>query len=97
VQQGGHVVPHASATEMVSGNNFYTWEDSVHLVNDVRLWLHAPQQNYGWLVMGDEATRGSVKRFYSRECTNDNIVVRHQCDDSSKRPMLTIEYHLPGE
>ena len=83
VQEGGQFIPRASATEMVEGTDFYTWQSSVHLVNDVRLWLHAPQQNFGWLVKGDENTRGSVKRFDSRE--------------GADTPMLTVEYHLPGE
>ena len=86
VQQGGHFVRHASANAMVGAKSFYSWENAVHLVNDVRLWLHAPQQNYGWLVMGDEDTRGSVKRFASREASV-----------ADEHPVLTIEYHLPGE
>ena len=86
VKEGGHFIPHASATATVSGKDFFTWQSNTHLVNDVRLWLHAPQQNYGWLVMGDEETRGSVKRYTSREGA-----------DSNQYPMLTIEYHLPGE
>ena len=86
VQAGGHFIPHASATEVVEGTDFYTWQSTVHLVNNVRLWLHAPQQNFGWLVMGDEESKGSVKRFDSREGL---VTGRH--------PLLTVEYHLPGE
>jgi hypothetical protein len=83
VQEGGHFIPHASATEVVEGTEHYTWQSTVNLVNDVRLWLHAPQQNFGWLVMGDEDTPQTVMRFDSRTGPNP--------------PMLTIEYHLPGE
>jgi len=86
VKEGGHFIPHASATATVGGKDYFTWQSNTHLVNDVRLWLHAPQQNFGWLVMGDEETRGSVKRYTSREGA-----------DSNEHPMLTIEYHLPGE
>jgi hypothetical protein len=86
VQAGGSFVASSSASEVVGGTGFYTWQSSVNLVNDVRLWLHAPQQNFGWLVMGDEDTPQSSKRFASRE----GPVVDQQ-------PLLTIEYHLPGE
>ena len=86
VQEGGHFIPGASATELIGDTDFYTWQSTVHLVNDVRLWLHAPQQNFGWLVMGDEDAAGSVKRFDSREG-----------GDETRHPLLTIEYHLPGE
>ena len=85
VQQGGHFIPHASATATVSGNDFYTWQSTVHMVNNVRLWLKNPERNFGWLVMGDESTGGTAKRFDSREGR-----------DGTRHPMLTIEYHLPG-
>ena len=85
VQEGGQFIPHAGASEVVEGTGFYTWQSTVHLVNDVRLWLHAPQQNFGWLVMGDEDSKGSVKRFDSREGMTPG-----------QHPVLTVEYHLPG-
>lgn len=97
VQQGGLFVPHASATTMIRGKGFYTWENTVYLENNVRLWLHAPEHNYGWLVMGDENTRGSVKSFYSRECVDAAVEDKYKCTGSDQRPMLTIKYHLPGE
>ena len=86
VQQGGRFVAVASATEVVGGKDFYTWQSTVHMVNNVRHWLHDQSRNFGWLIMGDEDTRGSVKRFDSRES-----------GDSDQQPMLTIEYHLPGK
>lgn len=85
VQQGGHFVPHASGTATVAGRDFQTWQSTQHMVNNVRHWLHDPERNFGWLVMGDENTRGSVKRFASRESSN-----------SDQQPMLIVEYHLPG-
>ena len=86
VQQGGHFVPHASATATIAGNDFYTWQSTVQMVNNVRNWLHNPARNFGWLVMGDESTGGSVKRFDSRTAPNGN-----------QHPLLTVEYHLPGD
>jgi hypothetical protein len=83
---GGHYVPAASATAVVNGRDFRSWQSTDKLVNDVRLWLHAPQQNYGWLLTGDEDSRGSVKRFAS-----------HEAPATDQHPMLTIEYHLPGK
>ena len=86
VHQGGHFVPQPSASETVGGNDFYTWQSTQHMVNNVRHWLHNPERNFGWLVMGDEYTLGSVKRFASREGSV-----------TDQQPQLTIEYHLPGE
>ena len=86
VQQGGQYVANASASETVSGNDTYTWQSTNHMVNNVRHWLHNPERNFGWLIMGDEYTRGSVKRFASHESGNTNL-----------HPMLSIEFHLPGD
>ena len=86
VQQGGHFVSSASASATVGGNETYTWQSTNQLVSNVRRWLHHPERNFGWLIMGDEDTRGSVKRFASHESGNSNL-----------HPMLSIEYHLPGD
>ena len=83
---GGHFFPAASTTEMVTDNNYHIWKNTGTLADDVRLWLHEPQQNFGWLLRGDEDTRGSVKRFASREAPA-----------TEQRPVLTIDYHLPGK
>ena len=85
-REGGHFVAHASASEGVAGVGYYTWQSSPALVSDVRIWLHAPQQNFGWLILGDEDQLQSSKRFSSRE----SAAVDQQ-------PVLTIQYHLPGE
>jgi len=83
---GGHFVARASATSVVGASDKYIWADSKKLLADVRLWLHAPQRNFGWLLKGDENTVQSVKRFDSRETsTPDN------------RPVLTIHYTRPGK
>ncbi len=84
VQSGGQFVSSTSATITVSGTDYYTWQSTQHMVNNVRHWLHHPERNFGWLVIGDEDTAGSVKRFDSREGA-----------DISQHPTLTVEYHLP--
>jgi len=86
VQAGGHFVSRASATATVKGNGFYTWQSTNKMVNNVRHWLHDPDRNFGWLVMGDESAGGSVKRFDSRTASN-----------ADQHPELAVEYHLPGE
>ncbi len=83
---GGHYITRRSAEASIGGAGFYTWQSSRGLVSDVLLWLHSPQRNFGWLLMGDEGTAQSSKRFASREAA-----------DQAQYPVLTIEYHLPGE
>jgi len=83
---GGHFSPDASAAEEITDKGSHVWKSTGKLVGDVRLWLRTPQRNFGWLLLGDEDTRGSVKRFASRESK-----------ESNQHPVLHIEYRLPGE
>ena len=48
------------------------------MVADVHSWLNNPPINFGWLVLGDESTSGTTKRFDTRE--------------SASLPGLTIQY-----
>jgi serine protease len=52
------------------------------MVADVQSWLDNPATNFGWLVLGDESTGTTAKRFDSRESTSP--------------PVLTIEYTEPS-
>ena len=83
---GGHFADSASIAIEVGPSGTYTWGDTPQLLADVRLWLNVPHRNFGWLLMGDEETRQSVKRFASREAS-----------DGGYRPGLTVDYRLQSE
>ena len=51
------------------------------MIADVQLWLDNPASNFGWLVLGDESTSATAKRFDTRE--------------SDSPPVLTIVYTAP--
>jgi hypothetical protein len=55
----------------------YMWS-SAQMVADVQSWLDNPASNFGWLVLGDESTNTTTKRFDTRQ--------------SASPPMLTIHY-----
>jgi hypothetical protein len=82
---GGHYVAHASSEALIGEADFYTWQSTPQLLADVRSWQRAPHRNFGWILVGDEKTPQSVKRFDSRE----SPVLEF-------RPTLTIEYRRPG-
>jgi len=98
VQAGGHFVARVSAEREVGSfvpcdtftchlaNNFYTWESTNHLVQDVRHWVKAPEQNFGWISVGDESIVRTARRFDSREHGTPQF-----------RPILSVSYRLPGE
>lgn len=64
---GGDFDDTASASMMIGIIGTYTWNSTPRLVNDVRDWLERPDENFGWLLRGDEEAQGTAKRFDSRE------------------------------
>ena len=77
---GGDFTPTASATAAVAGVATYQWRAPA-LLADLQGWQANPATNFGWLIMGDESTSGTAKRFDSRE----NPI-------AANRPQLTIIY-----
>ena len=75
--EGGDFSVIVSASQSVGPVGPYTW-NSAQMVADVQFWLDNPGFNFGWLVLGDESTLGTPKRFDTRE--------------SASPPVLTIEY-----
>ena len=81
---GGDYGPQARATTPVGDNGFYSWS-SVIMLSDVQEWLDNPAGNYGWIIVGDETTTRSSKRFDSRTSAI-----------ASQRPRLTVDFTPPG-
>jgi len=63
---GGDYENSASATELVDAEGLYSWS-SEGMVLDAQSWLDDPGNNFGWVVVGDESTNVTAKRFNSRE------------------------------
>ncbi|MFN0134033.1 MAG: DNRLRE domain-containing protein [Phycisphaerales bacterium] len=84
--QGGDFAAMASATTLVGDNPArYSWLSTAGMVADVQAWLDAPAGNFGWIVIGDESTTATAKRFESRE----SLV-------ASDRPLLKITFTPPA-
>ncbi len=77
---GGDFSATVSATQMVAGAGSYTWGSTPQMVADVQSWLDNPATNFGWLVLADESTAPTAKRFNSRE------------SPAGTRPLLTLEF-----
>ncbi len=82
---GGDFASSPSAARDVGGTGPYTWASTSALVSDVQGWLDSPSTNFGWVVLGNENTSSSVKRFASREHSNPSM-----------RPALFIDFTPPG-
>lgn len=81
---GGDFVDAASASTSVSNVGNYSWTGS-QMIADVQQWLDHPESSFGWLLLGDESTARSAKRFDTREHDNEQ-----------SRPSLLIEYSEPA-
>ena len=77
---GGDFTSAASATVQVGGTGKYTWS-SAQLATDVASWVSNPAANFGWIVIGDEASTTTAKRFDSRENNT-----------AANRPKLIIDF-----
>ncbi|MFT4566157.1 MAG: hypothetical protein ACI9FN_001111 [Saprospiraceae bacterium] len=89
-QQGGDFQSRASAISQVQFVNspqipHAIW-NSAGLVTDVQEWVDGTISNFGWILIGDESTAKSAKKFVGKD--NTSIFF--------PKPKLTITYSLPG-
>jgi len=82
--QGGDFSSTASATTSVGGQGDYTWSTEA-MVADVQNWLDNGN-NFGWILLGNESSSGSLRKFASRE--NGTF------DD---RPELSVTFDPPRD
>ncbi len=78
---GGDFLAFPSASIVVDQIGFYTWSSTTGMVTDVQSWLDTPGSNFGWILIGDESTATTLKRFDSRQ----NLI-------AANRPTLTVTF-----
>jgi hypothetical protein len=79
---GGDFLPSVSASTVVdTEDQYYTWGPAPGLITDLRHWLVSPDQNHGWIVLGNESADWTARRFDSRENAFEE-----------RRPVLYVEY-----
>ena len=82
---GGAFDATPSATASVDQVADYSWSSS-GLKDDVQSWVDAPDQNFGWILIGTEADLSAAKRFDSR-----NSAV------PANQPRLVVEFYCPAD
>jgi len=87
---GGDYVATASASIGVSPiiNQAMNWS-SLGMLSDIQLWLDNPEQNAGWIIIGNENFTKNARGYYSMDNTDPSAVGR--------APKLTIEYTIVPE
>lgn len=81
---GGDFNPTASATTNygIDNNVTMTFQSNNDLIADVQLWLDTPENNFGWIVLGDEVETQNARRLNTHE-------------NNSGQPELIIDYTPP--
>lgn len=80
-QPGGDFSPNISAEAIVEDEGSYVWGSTPEMVQDVQEWLDSPENNFGWLLLGNETNSGTAKVFASRHIT-----------DTAMQPQLSIKF-----
>jgi hypothetical protein len=83
MHNGGQFEGEPTARLVVAGPGTYRFE-SPQLARDVALWGTRPELNFGWILIGDETSRQTVRAFGSREIP-----------DPALRPVLEITFRRP--
>ena len=82
--RGGDFSDTASASSSVGADGaFYTWS-SDQMEADVQEWLDVPSSNFGWIILGNEGSNRTAKRFDSKEN-----------GAAANRPVLTVKFTAP--
>ena len=82
-QPGGHYLATPSSMTAINGTGNYEWSGET-MVKDAQSWLDDPDQNYGWILVGEEDTSGQAVRFDSRQHPTAQV-----------QPRLVIQYFIP--
>lgn len=78
---GGDFEATAIASAEIGGPGSYTWGSTAAMTANVQSWLDAPDQNFGWIIVGTEGANQTARRFDSREHPTE-----------ANRPMLRVYY-----
>ena len=78
---GGDFASTVTASTQVNAVGSYSWGSTSQMVADVQGWLANPSSNFGWILIGNESTNTTTKRFDSRENST-----------AANRPKLTVTY-----
>ncbi len=83
-QPGGDFDPTPRGEAIVDQPGTYAWGSTPEMVADAQSWLDQPESAFGWMLLGDEVRRQTVKRFDSRESPDEMV-----------RPLLEIDFVPP--
>lgn len=63
---GGDFLPSVAQSTIDATNGIKTWS-SANMITNVQAWLDNPSTNFGWILIGNEVTDGTARRFGSKD------------------------------
>jgi len=89
---GGDFLPFASATTNIDNDGTYTWSSDL-LKEDAQAWVNSSELNFGWIIIGDETTEKTAKRFDSREGNNaPTLAIRYSKPTTDSRLPAKVQF-----
>ncbi len=76
--------------------DYYVWGSTTEMISDVQNWLDNPQDNFGWIVIGDESDVRDAKRFDSRNNDSLNFRPKLIVTYTSNNPGLNLTSMIEG-
>jgi hypothetical protein len=93
---GGDFGASSAQTSTSIGTGTFTWT-SAQMVTDVQGWLDTPGSNFGWILIGDETSVKSARRFGSKEQgTAPQLTINYTCTDPPIALCQDINVFLDG-
>jgi hypothetical protein len=83
---GGFYSFQQSAALLVTAIGLYSWGPTPEMVADVQHWLDNPDENFGWIMIGNETGTKTTKRFDTKEQF-----------DQVLHPVLEVTYSEPTD
>ncbi len=83
---GDYVMDEIAVIAVGPDKGSYIWE-SRKMIEDIESWMMNPEENYGWILIGDESSPQSVMRFSSRE-----VACSDRASSTEVPPILMVTY-----
>ncbi|PHR49245.1 MAG: hypothetical protein COA32_04115 [Fluviicola sp.] len=76
---GGDFLASVAQSTIDATNGVKTWS-SANMISNVQAWLDNPSNNFGWILIGNETTNGTARRFGSKDQGTDPVLeVEYTC------------------
>jgi hypothetical protein len=93
---GGDFNAASATTTLPALTGAYAWTSPL-MISDVQSWLDAPASNFGWVLIGNESTTCTARRFGSKDQgTAPQLIINYTCTTAPNTVCQNINAYLDG-